>query len=134
MISDDCKLRMSDERYTGIMSNTYLGIFGCKYDDVGIPFSENRLHKEVIGVFIVCLDFSSILVMMFFFSKINTLNNEFLQSMDDLRVQMKDFGIKLDNVKLDRYSQGLNFHQLGSRVFVYQLYERKRKDFTIVSK
>ena len=87
------------------MSNTYLGIFGCKYDDVGIPFSENRLHKEVIGVFIVCLDFSSILVMMFFFSKINTLNNEFLQSMDDLRVQMKDFGIKLDNVKLDRYSQ-----------------------------
>ena len=58
----------------------------------------------MIGVFIVCLDFSTILVMMFFFAKINTLNNEFLANMDDLRVQMKDFGVKIDNVKLDRYS------------------------------
>ena len=25
--------------------------------------------------------------------------------MDDLRVTMKDFGVKIDNVKLDRYTQ-----------------------------
>lgn len=40
LISDDCKLRMSDPRYQEIMSMTYIGIFGCKYDDVGIPFSQ----------------------------------------------------------------------------------------------
>lgn len=105
LISDECKLRMSDPRYQDILSKNYIGIFGCKYDDVGIPFTDTRLHKEVIGVFIVCLDFSTILVMMFFFAKINSLNNEFLANMDDLRVQMKDFGVKIDNVKLDRYTQ-----------------------------
>jgi hypothetical protein len=77
---------MSDDKYQDITSKTYIGVFGCKYDDVKIPFSETRLHKEVIGIFVVCLDFSSILVMMFFFAKINTLNNEFLENMDDLRV------------------------------------------------
>mgnify|MGYP006089910177 FL=1 len=25
--------------------------------------------------------------------------------MDDMRVQMKDFGVQLNNVKLDRYTQ-----------------------------
>ena len=104
LISDDCKLRMSNDIYNHITSKTYIGIFGCKYDDVKMPLSETRLHKEVIGVIIVCVDFTSILVMMFFFSKINSLNNEFLSNMDDLRVQMKDFGIKIDNVKLDRYT------------------------------
>jgi hypothetical protein len=59
----------------------------------------------VVGVIIVCVDFFSILVMMFFFAKINSINNEFLEDMDDLRVTMKDFGVKIDNVKLDRYSQ-----------------------------
>ena len=59
----------------------------------------------MVGVIIVCVDFFSILVMMFFFAKINSINNEFLEDMDDLRVTMKDFGVKIDNVKLDRYSQ-----------------------------
>ena len=54
---------------------------------------------------IVCVDFFSILVMMFFFAKINSINNEFLENMDDLRVTMKDFGVQIDNVKLDKYSQ-----------------------------
>ena len=112
LINDECKLRMSDERYRIsdtkpqlITSTTYIGIFGCKYDTVKIPFTSSPTHKEVIGVIIVCLDFLSILVMMFFFSKINSINNEFLECMDDLRVTMKDFGVKIDNVKLDRYTQ-----------------------------
>ena len=43
--------------------------------------------------------------MIYFFSKINVLNNEFLSGIDDLRVQMKDFGVKINNVKLDKYTQ-----------------------------
>ena len=42
--------------------------------------------------------------MIYFFSKINILNNEFLSSIDDLRVQMKDFGVILNNVKLDKFT------------------------------
>ena len=42
--------------------------------------------------------------MIFFFSKISEINNDLLQKIDDLRVQMKDFGIKLNNVKLDKFT------------------------------
>lgn len=104
LISDECKLRMSDPAYLAITSKLYIGILGCKYDDVQLPFGSKRLHKERIGIIIVVLDFSSILLMMYFFAKINALNNEFLEKIDDLRVQMKDFGVKINNVKLDKYT------------------------------
>ena len=39
LISDDCKLRMSHPIYQNITSQIYIGIFGCKYDDVKIPLS-----------------------------------------------------------------------------------------------
>ena len=87
------KFRISESKPFLVTSTTYIGIFGCKYDTVTIPFSKEPTHKEVVGVIIVCVDFFSILVMMFFFSKINAINNEFLESIDDLRVTMKDFGV-----------------------------------------
>ena len=47
-------------------------------------------------------------MMYYFFSSIRKLNLEVflevLEAMDDLLVQMKDFGIKIDDVKLDRYT------------------------------
>ena len=54
---------------------------------------------------IVSLDIASILVMTFFFYKLKEINNEYLDIMDDMTVQMKDFSIKIDNVILDRYTQ-----------------------------
>jgi len=96
---------MSHPVFQNITSQEYIAVIGCKYDDVKIPFSSKRLHKEVIGIIIVGIDFGSILIMIYFFSKINVLNNEFLSSIDDLRVQMKDFGVKINNVKLDKYTQ-----------------------------
>ena len=51
------------------------------------------------------LDALSIVIMIYFFSVIKTINMEYLNIMDDLRVQMKEFGIKIDEVILDRYSQ-----------------------------
>lgn len=53
---------------------------------------------------IVSLDMVSLLVMTFFFYKLKEINNEYLDIMDDLTVQMKDFSIKIDNVILDRYT------------------------------
>jgi hypothetical protein len=86
LISDECKLRMSDPAYLSVTSKLYIGILGCKYDDVNVPFMNDRLHKEKIGIMIVIIDFASVLLMMYFFSKINSLNNEFLEKIDDLRV------------------------------------------------
>lgn len=58
-----------------------------------MPFSEERVHKEVIGVVVVTCDFVSIIFMIYFFNKLGHLNKEFLECIDDLRVQMKDFGV-----------------------------------------
>jgi hypothetical protein len=69
---------MSDYDYLNITSQIYLGVFGCKYDDVKLPLIEHRVHKEKIGVIIVCFDVASIMLMIYFFAKINNLNNEFL--------------------------------------------------------
>jgi hypothetical protein len=77
---------MSHPAWHNITSQNYIGVFGCKYDDVKIPFISTRLHKEKIGIIIVSVDFTGILVMIYFFSKINHLNNEFLSNIDDLRV------------------------------------------------
>ena len=85
LISDECKLRMSDEQnYKNITSQIYLGIFGCQFDYVKFPFSSEEIHKEVCGIVIVCFDIASIIIMIFFFSKINSINNEFLFQMDNL--------------------------------------------------
>jgi hypothetical protein len=84
LISDDCKLRMSDFAYQNITSPEYIGIFGCKYDDVAFPLIGQRLHKEVCGVVIVCFDIASIMIMIYFFTKINSINIEFLDLMDNL--------------------------------------------------
>ena len=102
LVSDDCKSRMNEFKVT---SYQYIGVVGCKYDDVAIPFTrDSRLHKEWIGAIILLCDILSILMMYYFFSSIRKLNLEVLEAMDDLLVQMKDFGIKIDDVKLDRYT------------------------------
>ena len=102
LFSDECKIRMSDPVYLDVMSKIYIGIIGCKYDEVN--FFNNPMHKEKIGAMVVIIDFASVLLMLYFFSKINSLNNELLEKVDDLRVQMKDFGIQINNVILDKYT------------------------------
>ena len=46
----------------------------------------------------------SVAYMAFIFSKLKDINNEYLEIMDDMRVQMKDFGVKINNVKLDKFT------------------------------
>ena len=99
--SDSCKRRI--QRYK-LTSPQYIAIVGCNYDDIKIPFSRSRIHKEWIGIVIIISDILSISTMYFFFSKIGSLNDEFLSVLDDLKVQMKDFGVKIDNLRLDRYT------------------------------
>ena len=104
MVSDSCKERIKEYEIT---SYEYIGIVGCKRDSIPVPFTSGgtRLHKEKIGIVIIICDTLSIVVLFFFFRKIAELNNEYLDNLDDLEVQMKDFAIKIDDVKLDRHSQ-----------------------------
>ena len=103
LISDRCKERMRSPT-RAITSQIYLGIVGCKYDEILIPIVNIKMHKEKIGAYIVIFDSISMVIMLYFFKKINYLNNEFLEDIDDLRVTMKDFGLQIKNVKLDKYT------------------------------
>ena len=63
-----------------------------------------KVHKESIGVLIIGIDAISTIIMISFFGVLKGINNEYLEIMDNLRVQMKDFGTKIDDVILDRYT------------------------------
>ena len=96
---------MSNEAYQNITSQEYIGLFGCKYDQVIIPgLTDKRIHKELIGVIVVSADFFCLVIIIYFFTKLESLNAEFIENVDDLRVSMKDFGIILENVILDKYT------------------------------
>ena len=58
----------------------------------------------MIGTYVVIFDTISVCIMLYFIKKVGTLNNEFLNDIDDLRVTMKDFGLQINNVKLDRFT------------------------------
>ena len=87
-----------------ITSYDYILVVGCAEDDILIPILGKRVHKQKIGIIVVIADIISVLYMALIFSKLTNINHEYLTIMDDLRVQMKDFGVKLNNVKLDRYT------------------------------
>lgn len=101
-MSAGCQERVTVNKLTG---RIVIGIAGCKFDRVRVPLFNLKVHKEVIGVIVIGLDAFSIVIMIYFFSVLRQINMEYLDIMDDLRVQMKDFGIKIDEVILDRYTQ-----------------------------
>jgi hypothetical protein len=100
-VSDTCLHRI---RWKNITSSDFILVVGCREDFIKVPFG-GMMHKYRVGVLIVSLDIVSILIMTFFFYKLKVINNEYLDIMDDMTVQMKDFSIKIDNVILDRYTQ-----------------------------
>ena len=87
-----------------ITSYDYIAVVGCTEDTVVEPIFDNKIHKEKIGILVVVLDIVSVAFMAFVFEKLKGMNDEYLDIMDDLRVQMKDFGVKINNCKLDRYT------------------------------
>ena len=63
------------------------------------------LHKQEVGYIVVCFDILGMLLMVFMFYKIEQLNREYLVTVDDNQITMKDFAVMCTNVKLDRYTQ-----------------------------
>ena len=87
-----------------ITSKEFVLVISCQSLDVKAPIIETYLNKEYIGVFIVFTNFISIIFMAHIFQTIAKINDEFLEIVDNLMVQMKDFSLKLDDVKIDKSS------------------------------
>ena len=100
-ISDRCLKRI---RYLNRTSPHFLIVIGCKDDTVNFPLVPDELHKEYAGVIIISFDIISILIMAVFFYKLKAINMEYLNIMDDMTVQMKDFTVKINDLELDKYT------------------------------
>jgi len=79
-------------------------VIGCKDDTVNFPLVPGEFHKETAGLIIISFDIISILIMAVFFYKLKAINMEYLNIMDNMTVQMKDFSIKIDDLELDKYT------------------------------
>jgi len=90
-------------QYLNITSPDYILVVGCSEDHVLLFGSE--YHKESIGVIVVVIDFISIIIMAFVFSKLSEINQEYLDVIDNALIQMKDFGIRINSLRLDKYTQ-----------------------------
>ena len=70
-------------------------VAGCKKQRVEVPLTSLHFSKTSLSIFIVTLNGIGMVVIAYFFNKIETLNNEYKNIMDNLTVQMKDFGVLL---------------------------------------
>lgn len=100
-ITQECKDRID---YLNVTSYDFIAVVGCTKDNVRIPFVDKNIHKAKIGIAVVTLDILSVLFIAFIFSKLTNINNRYIKIVDNMCVQMTDFGIKMNNVKLDRYT------------------------------
>ena len=93
-LSDKCIKRIKEYEVT---SRQLIAIMGCQDDTLVVPFYSGKLHKQTVGIIIVSVDMLSIIIMALFFNKLQDLNAEYLDIVDGMNVQMKDFAVKIDN-------------------------------------
>jgi hypothetical protein len=72
-----------------------------------MPFTtgnEFRAHKLDVGLVIVAFDILSFFIIMYFLNLMKNYNDEYIEKVSMQVVSMKDFGIKIDKLLLDKYS------------------------------
>lgn len=99
-MSEHCLDRILNKKVT---SEHLVMVVGCKSDYVDVGFNA-KFHKYEAGILIVSLDIVSLFIMAFFFGKLKKMNEEYLDIMDSMTVQMKDFAIRIDDVAMDKYT------------------------------
>lgn len=125
-LSEKCKQRILYNKFK-LTSNQFVLIAGCKSDMVKMyPFQKGMAHKHDAGIFIIVFEILSILIISFFFKKLNQINNEYLDIIDDMQVDMKDFGIMFKNVKLDKYTQDKPIIKMKLWLHVQEVLKMKR--------
>ena len=91
-LSDNCIKRIMLAHVT---SPDMIMVVGCQSDMIMVPFMR-MFHKESIGCLVVAIDMLGILIMAMFFSKLNDLNEEYINIVDGMTVQMKDFVVRIN--------------------------------------
>ena len=85
-------------------SNEFIIIFNCLSDSIIVP-SGHDLHKESIGILAVLIDAIGIMVMIYMVHKLEDINKDYIDIVDQNQITMKDFSVMCRNVNLDKYTQ-----------------------------
>ena len=81
-------------------------VINCVNDYIYLPHSEHYLfHKWHLGTFAVVTDIIGILVVYYVFNKLKEINLDYQQIMDNNIIKMSDFGIRINNILLDKTTQ-----------------------------
>ena len=90
-----------------ITSREYIIVVGCRKDWVYAPmsFETFTITKETVGIMTVVIDIISVLIISLFLSKLGSINDEYLDIMDNMIVQVNDFGVYAYNLRIDKHSQ-----------------------------
>jgi hypothetical protein len=107
LISDECKGRIANSvgGLDPITSNQFLMVAKCSGITYGIQGW--MFHKLEIALICVIFDIVSIGIMIFVFIRLKTLNNEYIDIIDDNQITMKDFTVQINNLVLDKYTQDI---------------------------
>jgi hypothetical protein len=85
-------------------SNEFIIIFNCLSDKIMVP-SGHELHKESIGILAVAIDVLGIMVMIYMVYKLEDINKDYIDIVDQNQITMKDFSVMCSKVHLDKYTQ-----------------------------
>ena len=88
MVSEKCYKRIYQLEVTNL---EFIAIMGCISDNV--KFMGKKFHKEELGLITVVIDIISCIFMYYMFGKINEINDEYLEILDNNVIRMKDFSI-----------------------------------------
>lgn len=101
------------------MSHHFIFVIGCIGDSV--TFGSSDIGKLQVLEFAVLFDILSVIVMLYFFNKLQSFNEEFINVYNDRTMTMHDFAIQCNNVFLDKQTQDsrlvkmkvwLHFHKI----------------------
>jgi hypothetical protein len=86
------------------MSDQFIFVVGCLGDFVTLGDSLTINKLQVLELAVV-LDIVSVLILLYFFNKINVINSEFLRVYDNINITMNDFTIQCNDVVVDHHTQ-----------------------------
>lgn len=100
-LSEHCLHRV---RWQNVTSPYLIIVVGCGDDTVYFPLYHSEVHKDVVGLIVVTFDIASVMIMALFFNKLQKINEQYVNIIDNMSVQMKDFAIQINDLKVDKYS------------------------------
>lgn len=106
LLSDTCYERIFDQ---GITSPELIFSLSCGRDFIVFPFlnKESKIHKVHVGLAACFGDILSIILIYYFFLKLKSINQEYLEIMDFNLIKMSKFTLQINDLKLNKATQDI---------------------------